>query len=145
MTDALYICSLVISAKCNMYAGLSMTFVFDGTITKIIIGSTLEKNHVCNTYLNTYTTLIWTLLQVKVAMVFWMTPPLSLLIKLIPKILTNGNTTGDIPLKQWHLNVWILRMIDSCSFVLLIYLVLFIAMAACIRKNQFGYWLWEWR
>ena len=97
MIDALYICSLVISAKCNMYAGLSMTFVFDGTITKIIIGSTLENNHVCNTYLNTS--------QVRVAMVFWMTPPLSLLIKLIPKILTNGNTTGDIPLKQWHLNV----------------------------------------
>ena len=58
MTDALYICSLVISAKCNMYARLSMAFVFDGTITKIIIGSTLEKNHVCNTYLKTYTTLI---------------------------------------------------------------------------------------
>ena len=30
---------------------------------------------------------------------FWMTSPLSLLIKLILKILTNGNTTGDIPLK----------------------------------------------
>ena len=27
---------------------------------------------------------------------------LSLLIKLILKVLTNGNTTGDIPLKQWH-------------------------------------------
>ena len=27
---------------------------------------------------------------------------LSLLIKLILKILTNGSTTGDIPLKQWH-------------------------------------------
>ena len=30
---------------------------------------------------------------------FWMTSRLSLLIKLIIKILTNGNTTGDIPLK----------------------------------------------
>ena len=93
--------------------------------------------HLYNTYFNTS--------QARVAMVFWMTPPLSLLIKLIPKILTNGNTTDDIPLKQWHLNVWILRMIDSCSFVLLMYLILFIAMTACIRTNQFGYWLWEWR
>ena len=46
MTNALYICSLVISAKCNMQARLSMTFVFDGIISKIIIGNTLEKNHV---------------------------------------------------------------------------------------------------
>ena len=39
MTDALYICSLVIGAKCNMHVRLSMAFVFHGTITKIIIGS----------------------------------------------------------------------------------------------------------
>ena len=41
--------------------------------------------------------------QARVTVVFWMTFPLSLMIKLILKILTNGNTTGDIPLKQWHL------------------------------------------
>ena len=34
---------------------------------------------------------------------FWMTSPLSLLIKLILKILTYENTTGDIALKQWNL------------------------------------------
>ena len=74
-----------------------MTFVFDGIITKIIRGDNHGKNHVCNnTYLNTS--------QARVTIIFWMTSPLSLLIKLIQKILTNGNTTGGIPLKQWHLN-----------------------------------------
>ena len=38
--------------------------------------------------------------------VFLMTFPLSLLIKLILKILANGNTTDDRHLKQWHLKVW---------------------------------------
>ena len=37
MTNELYICSLVMSAKCNMQAKLSMIFVFDGIITNIII------------------------------------------------------------------------------------------------------------
>ena len=69
----------------------------------------------------------------EVTVVFWMTSPLSLLIKLILKILTNGYNTGNIPLKQWHLKVWMWRIIDSCSFVLLIYPILFKAMTACIR------------
>ena len=67
-----------------------MTSAFDGIITKIIIRNTLGKKHVCNkTYLNTS--------QVSVTVVFLMTSPLSLLIKLILKILTNENTTDDIP------------------------------------------------
>ena len=68
-----------------------MTFAFDGIVTKITIRKTLGKKHVCNkTYLSTS--------QVRVTVVvFWMTSPLSLLIKLILKILTNENTTDDIP------------------------------------------------
>ena len=82
--------------KCKIqYVGKTVDDVFDGIITKIIIRNTLGKNHVCNnTYLNTS--------QARVTIVFWMTSPLSLLIRIL-KILTNGNTTGDIPLKQWHL------------------------------------------
>ena len=73
-----------------------MTFYFDGVITKIITGNALRKNHVYNnTYLNTS--------QARITVVFWMTSPLSLLIKLILKILTNENTTGEITLKQWQL------------------------------------------
>ena len=78
--------------------------------------------------------------QARVTLVFWMTPPLTLFIKRILKILTTGNTTGEIHFKQWHLKGWMLKMIDSCSFVLLIYPILFIA----ITTNQFGYWLWKW-
>ena len=48
-----------------------------------------------NAYLNTS--------QARVTIVFWMTSPSSLLIKLILNILTNGSTTGDIHLKQLHL------------------------------------------
>ena len=51
------------------------------------------KKEACmqNTYLNTF--------QVRITVVFLMTSPLSLLIKLILEILINGNTTGNIPLK----------------------------------------------
>ena len=70
-----------------------MIFVLNGIITKIIIGKILGKSQVWNnTYLNTY--------QARVTIVFWMVSPLSILIKLIIKILTNGITTGDILLKQ---------------------------------------------
>ena len=41
--------------------------------------------------------------QARVTLVFWMTPPLTLFIKRILKILTTGNTTGEIHFKQWHL------------------------------------------
>ena len=87
--------------KCKMqYVGKTVDeFRLWWTITKIIIGNTLGKNHVCNnTYLNTS--------QARVTIVFWMTSPLSLLIRLILKILTTGNTTGDIPLKQSHPKGW---------------------------------------
>ena len=81
MTNALYVCSLVVSTKCNM-----------DIITKITIGNALKRKHVCNSnYLN--------ISEVRVRVVFLMTSRLFLLIKLIPKILTNGNTTG-IPLKN---------------------------------------------
>ena len=54
-----------------------MTFVFDGITTKIIIGN-IGKNHVRNnTYLSTS--------QASVTVVFWMTSPLFLLIKLDSK------------------------------------------------------------
>ena len=86
--------------KCKIqYVGKTVDDVFDGIITKIIIRNTLGKNHVCNnTYLSTS--------QARVINVFLMTSLLSLLIKLILKILTNGNNTGDIPLKQRHLKGW---------------------------------------
>ena len=41
--------------------------------------------------------------EARVTLVFWMTPPLTLFIKRILKILTTGNTTGEIHFKQWHL------------------------------------------
>ena len=59
------------------------------------IENTLGKKHPCsNTYLN--------ISQMRVTVVFLMTFPLPLLIKLILKILTNENTSGDIPLKKWY-------------------------------------------
>ena len=75
-----------------------MTFIFNGIITKIIIGNTSGKKYACNkTYLNTS--------QVIATGVFFMIPPLSMLVKLIPNILTNENTTGNIPPKQWYVKV----------------------------------------
>ena len=65
LPNALYICPLAISVKCNMKVSLSMTSAYDGTITKTIIGNIIRKKHVCNTYLSTS--------QVKVKVVFSMT------------------------------------------------------------------------
>ena len=66
-----------------------MTFVFDGIMTKIIMANTLGKKHAyTNNYCNTS--------KVRVTVVFLMTSPLPLLIKLILQILTNGNSAGDI-------------------------------------------------
>ena len=77
-----------------------MTFSSDRIVKKIIIGNILQKKHACNnTYFNTF--------QARGTMVVLMTSPLSSMIKLTLKILTNVNTTGDIPLKQWHLKVLI--------------------------------------
>ena len=54
MNNALHTFSLVISANYSMQVRLSMTFVFEAIITKIIIGNTLEKKHACiNIFLNT--------------------------------------------------------------------------------------------
>ena len=73
-----------------------MTFSSDRIVKKIIIGNILRKKHACNnTYFNTF--------QARVTMVVLMTSPLSSMIKLTLKILTNVNTTGDIPLKQRYL------------------------------------------
>ena len=61
--------------------------LFDGIVTKIIIGNTLGKKHACNnTFLDTS--------QVRITVVFLMAFPLYLLVKLVLKILTNANTTG---------------------------------------------------
>ena len=61
--------------------------LFDGIVTKIIIGNTLGKKHACNnTFLGTS--------QVRITVVFLMAFPLYLLIKLVLKILANANTTG---------------------------------------------------
>ena len=87
--------------KCKMqYLGKTVdAFRLRWNNYKDNIGNTLRKNHVCNNaYLNTS--------QARATIVFWMTSPLSLLIKLILKILTNGSATGDIPLGQWHLKGW---------------------------------------
>ena len=66
-----------------------VTFVFNGIMTKIVIANTLGKKHAyTNTYCNTS--------KVRVTVVFLMTSPLPLLIKLILQILTNGNSAGDI-------------------------------------------------
>ena len=81
--------------KCKMqYLGKTVdAFRLRWNNYKDNIGNTLRKNHVCNNaYLNTS--------QARATIVFWMTSPLSLLIKLILKILTNGSATGDIPLGQ---------------------------------------------
>ena len=130
MINALYICSLLISPNCNMQVRLLMTFSSDRIVKKIIIGNILRKKHACNnTYFNTF--------QARVTMIVMMTSPLSSMIKLTLKILTNVNTTGDIPLKQWHLKVLIQRMTDSRSFIYLIYPILFIIMTSCITTNQF--------
>ena len=84
--------------KCKMqYAGKTVDDFrlrwnnFKDNNRKYLRKESCMKQHF-NTYLNTS--------QARVTIVFWMTSPLSLLIKLILKILTNGNTTGDIPLKQ---------------------------------------------
>ena len=70
-----------------------MTFSSDRIVKKIIIGNILQKKHACNnTYFNTF--------QARGTMVVLMTSPLSSMIKLTLKILTNVNTTGDIPLKK---------------------------------------------
>ena len=50
----------------------------------------------------------------------------------------NEKTTGDIPLKQWHLKVWMQRIIDSCIFYFFLYIPLLTVMTACIRTSQSG-------
>ena len=57
----------------------------------------------CDTYLITFQVRV---IESLLTVIFLKTFLLPFLIKLILKILPNGDTTGGIPLKQWHLKVW---------------------------------------
>ena len=74
------------------------------TITNVMTENMREGRLVCkNIFLN--------ILIVKGIMGSYMTLQLHWLIKLMQKILSNENTTGDIPSKRWHLMVLMLKMI----------------------------------
>ena len=75
-----------------------------GTITNVMTENLQEGRLVCkNIFLN--------ILIVKGIMGSYMTFQLHWSIKLMQKILSNENTTGDIPSKRWHLMVLMLKMI----------------------------------
>ena len=88
-----------------------------GTIINAVTENMREVRLVCkNIFLN--------ILIVKGKMGFYMKFELHWSIKLMQKILSNENITGDIPTKRWHLMVLMLKMISklelTCIYILLV-------------------------
>ena len=108
-----------------------------GTITNVMTENLQEGRLVCkNIFLN--------ILIVKGIMGSYMTFQLHWSIKLMQKILSNENTTDDIPSKRWHLMDVILKMISKlqftsvyiqlvpCSDLLLVFIVILVIVIATL-------------
>ena len=100
------------------------------TCLKQYVGSTTDcfryrwNNYKCNDRKFARGETCLYILIVKGIMGSYMTFQLHWSIKLMQKILSNENTTGDIPSKRWHLMVLMLKMIFklqlTCIYILLV-------------------------